>query len=68
MTVIVRMRGGDRYRLDRRLRQGDVAAKINAARASGELVEFETDATPTGQMVWLDPAEVAAIENERSGW
>jgi len=48
--------------------QAGVAVKINAARAdpAHSLVEFETDATPTGQKIYVDASLVAAIENPKT--
>ena len=65
MTVVIRMRDGRETRLDRGLRLDQVAIKVNNARLHGQLVQFELDLTPTGQMIWVDPAEVVSIRDDR---
>lgn len=45
----------------------ELQRKVNEARASDDdgLVGFETQAIPTGQMVYVDPAHVVAITADR---
>lgn len=45
----------------------DVQETVNKARVSGtgELIPLERDAIPTGQHVYIDPNEVAAVRDDR---
>lgn len=63
MTVIVALDTGDSYRLDRSLRTDQVAAKINEARGSNQLVEFQNDDTPS-RAIYIDPDHVVAVKND----
>jgi hypothetical protein len=64
MTVVLHLRGDTKCHLDRRYRLDEVAKKVNEGRESGKLIQFETDLTPTGQMIWIDPSEVTFIHRE----
>lgn len=59
--VTLRMKDGTIKVLSRTLSMDAVARKVNEGRRHGDLIEFETDATPTGQMTWVDPNEVQSI-------
>jgi hypothetical protein len=63
MAVYLALDTGDQVRLDRSLRIDQVAERINAARGSGELIEFQNDATPS-RAVWIDPDHVVSIKND----
>lgn len=62
---IVTMRDGSVHRLSRNLWAEKVVEQINAARGTGKLIALETDRTPTGQMVWIDPDLVVSVIDDR---
>lgn len=62
-AVVLHMKDGSAVRLDRGLRLDVVAKTINKARGFRDLVRFPNDLTPSRD-VWVDPAEVARIEEK----
>jgi hypothetical protein len=65
MTVVVTMHDGSAFMLSRNLWAEKVVEQINAARGLGKLIALETDRTPTGQMVHLDPDLVQSVRDDR---
>jgi hypothetical protein len=63
VTVTLATKDGRSYSLAGYAR--DVQETVNEARGSGKLIQLERDRIPTGQMIWIDPDEVCAIEDER---
>jgi hypothetical protein len=61
--VLIRMKDGHTHSASGYA--SNIVEKINAARGTGQLVAIERNIIPTGQMMYLDPKEVASIKDER---
>jgi hypothetical protein len=60
--VVIMMKNGEKVRVVGF--ESQITEQINAARQSGQLLRLERPKIPTGQMVGIDPAEVAIVKGD----
>jgi hypothetical protein len=63
MVVVIEMSTGQQHHVDRNDRLDLVAAKVNKARGSGQLIEFRNNATPS-RAFHIDPDKVVSISDD----
>jgi hypothetical protein len=67
MTIILKMKDGDQHRLASISGGAEEITKkvVEARRHPESMLGFELDTVPAGQMVYVDPADVSTVRNDR---
>jgi hypothetical protein len=65
MVVVIKMKSGDSFRLDRRYSASEVRVQIADGRQSrsGEFIELNDNGIPT-RVFYIDPKEVESVRND----
>lgn len=59
--LVLTLATGDKFVLDRDLREQHVVQTINNARGSGQLISLPVDSMPRGDSVYIDPDAVVSV-------
>lgn len=64
MPVVLGLKSGSKFTLDRRYSTSDIYQRINEGRKdSGELMAFDDNRTPS-RVIYVDPNEVESIRHD----